>query len=110
MLNRYDEIFRGFKILSKIYSKFYSEYSIIDKSPAEFLDSGIWNNLIADWTYEKLVRKGRNHSYDLETLVFIVVFEIFRVYLLNIRFTMITDCNAVRSTANKKDIQSRVVR
>jgi hypothetical protein len=48
----------------------------------------------------KLVWK--NHSYDLETLAFVVALKIFRVYLLDIRFIMVTDCNAIRSTANKK--------
>ena len=36
--------------------------------------------------------------------------KVFRVYLLGIKFTVVTDCSAIRATANKKDIQPRVAR
>lgn len=50
------------------------------------------------------------HSYELETLAVVNSLRHFRVYLLGIHFTLVTDCNAIKSTATKKDILSRVAR
>lgn len=50
------------------------------------------------------------HSYELETLAVVNSLRYFRVYLLGIHFTLITDCNAIKSTATKKDILPRVAR
>lgn len=50
------------------------------------------------------------HSYEPETLAVINSLKLFRVYLLGIHFTLVTDCNAIKSTANKKDILPRVAR
>lgn len=49
-------------------------------------------------------------SYDLETLAIYNALRKFRVYLLGIQFKIITDCNAIKSTANKKDLSPRVAR
>lgn len=38
------------------------------------------------------------------------VLKKFRVYLIGIKFTIVTDCNAIRTTASKKDLNARVVR
>lgn len=50
------------------------------------------------------------HSYELETLAVVNALKHFRVYLLGIEFTLITDCNALKSTATKKDLVPRVAR
>lgn len=50
------------------------------------------------------------HSYELETLAVVNSMKHFRVYLLGIHFTLVTDCNAIKSTATKKDILPRVAR
>jgi reverse transcriptase-like protein/integrase-like protein/aspartyl protease len=50
------------------------------------------------------------HSYELETLAVVNSLKHFRVYLLGIQFTLVTDCNAIKSTATKKDILPRVAR
>lgn len=50
------------------------------------------------------------HSYQLETLAVVESFRHFRVYLVGIQFTLVTDCIAIRSTAEKKDIIPRVAR
>ena len=47
----------------------------------------------------------RYHSYDLETLAVYMALKTFRVYLLGVKFTVVTDCSAIRATINKKDIQ-----
>lgn len=50
------------------------------------------------------------HSYDLETLAVYASLKYFRVYLLGIKFSIVTDCIAIRATATKKDILPRVAR
>ncbi|BES94514.1 Hypothetical Protein NTJ_07326 [Nesidiocoris tenuis] len=50
------------------------------------------------------------HSYELETLAVVNAFRHFRVYLLGIKFKLVTDCNAIKATATKKDILPRVAR
>lgn len=50
------------------------------------------------------------HSYELETLAVVNALKNFRVYLLGIEFTLVTDCNALKAAANKKDISPRVAR
>lgn len=52
----------------------------------------------------------RYHSYDLETLAVVDALTKFRVYLIGIKFTVVTDCSAVRATATKKDLNPRVAR
>lgn len=50
------------------------------------------------------------HSFDLETLAVIASLCRFRVYLLGVRFKIITDCNALRATLIKRDLIPRVAR
>lgn len=50
------------------------------------------------------------HSYELETLAIVNSLKHFRTYLLGINFTIITDCNAVKTTATKKTLLPRVAR
>ncbi|CAH2083323.1 unnamed protein product [Euphydryas editha] len=50
------------------------------------------------------------HSYELETLAIITSLSRFRVYLVGIKFTILTDCNAIRSTFTKRDLVPRVAR
>lgn len=54
--------------------------------------------------------ESRYHSYDLETLAIFNALKHFRVYLLGIRFKIVTDCNSIKSTFNKKDLSPRVAR
>ena len=50
------------------------------------------------------------HSYDLETLAIVEALKAFPDYLIGIKFTVVTDCFAIRSTAVKRDINHRVGR
>lgn len=54
--------------------------------------------------------ESRYCSYDLETLAIYNALKNFRVYLLGIHFVIVTDCNAIKSTMNKKDLSPRVAR
>lgn len=50
------------------------------------------------------------HSFDLETLAVIASLQCFRVYLLGVKFKIITDCNTLRTTLTKRDLIPRVAR
>lgn len=50
------------------------------------------------------------HSYELETLAVISSLSKFRVYLLGLKFTIVTDCNALRTTMTKRDLIPRIAR
>lgn len=52
----------------------------------------------------------RYHSFELEFLAIVVGLQKFRHYLLGSTFKIFTDCNAVRYTLNKQEINSRVGR
>lgn len=49
-------------------------------------------------------------SYQLETHAVIKAVEKFRVYLLGIHFKIITDCQALEKTLNKKEVPAKVAR
>ncbi len=46
----------------------------------------------------------------METLAIINSLKHFRVYLIGIKFTIVTDCNAIKATVNKREILPRVAR
>lgn len=54
--------------------------------------------------------ESRYHSYELEMLAIINFIKRFRVYLQGIKFKIITDCNSVALTLQKKDINPRIAR
>lgn len=49
-------------------------------------------------------------SYELEVLAIVKALEKFRVYLLNIPFTIVTDCQAFTMTMSKKNLCVKVAR
>lgn len=54
--------------------------------------------------------ESRYHSYELETLVIVSALDRFRVYLHGRPFVIFTDCNALKLTLNKKEINPRISR
>lgn len=52
----------------------------------------------------------RYHSYELETLAVVRALQHYRHYLVGVNFKVVTDCNAVKSTQQKKDLLPRVAR
>lgn len=49
-------------------------------------------------------------SYELEVLAIIKALKKFRVYLLGIKFKIVTDCQAFALTMKKKDLSTRIAR
>lgn len=49
-------------------------------------------------------------SYELEVLAVVTALKKFRVYLLGIKFKLVTDCSALQKTMEKKDLTPRVAR
>lgn len=54
--------------------------------------------------------ESRFHSYELETLSVVISVRKFRNYLYGIKFTVVTDCNALRLTWTKRDLSPRIGR
>lgn len=50
------------------------------------------------------------HSFELETLAVIASLQRFRVYLLGLKFKIVTDCGALRTTMTKRDLIPRISR
>lgn len=50
------------------------------------------------------------HSFELETLAVIASLKRYRVYLLGLKFKIVTDCNALRTTLTKRDLIPRISR
>lgn len=49
-------------------------------------------------------------SYDLETLAVVASLKKFRVYLVGTSFKIVTDCNSLKATFQKRDMVPRVAR
>lgn len=54
--------------------------------------------------------ENKFHSYELETLAVVESLRKFRSYLLGIKFTVITDCNALKASKDKKQLIPRIAR
>lgn len=54
--------------------------------------------------------ESKYDSYQLETHAVIKALEKFRVYLLGIRFKIVTDCQALEKTLHKKEVPTKVAR
>lgn len=50
------------------------------------------------------------HSFELETLAVVEAVKRFRIYLLGVRFKVVTDCASVRTTMSKRDLNPRIAR
>lgn len=54
--------------------------------------------------------ESRYTSYELEVLAIVRALKKFRIYLLGLHFTIVTDCRAFSLTMNKRDLCVRVAR
>jgi hypothetical protein len=53
--------------------------------------------------------ESKYHSYELETLAVVSAVKHFRHYLLGVKFVLVTDCNALKGTFAKKDLNPCMV-
>lgn len=65
---------------------------------------------VAYFSRKTTIDEQKFHAYDLETLAVVASLHRFRVYLLGLKFTIMTDCNALRSTFSKRDLLPRIAR
>ncbi|KAG6458358.1 hypothetical protein O3G_MSEX010822 [Manduca sexta] len=65
---------------------------------------------VAYYSRKTNVDEQKLHSFELETLAVIASLKRFRVYLLGLKFKIITDCNALRTTLTKRDLIPRISR
>ena len=54
--------------------------------------------------------ESRMHSFELEALAIIHALNRFDIYLRGIPFKIVTDCNALALTLNRKDISPKIAR
>lgn len=54
--------------------------------------------------------ESKYHSFELETLAIFYALERFRIYLKGIVFTIVTDCNSLAQTLEKKNMNTRIAR
>ncbi|KAJ3653992.1 hypothetical protein Zmor_013208 [Zophobas morio] len=52
----------------------------------------------------------RYHSYELETMAVVYTLKAFRIYLIGLKFKVVTDCSAIRATLSKRDLVPRIGR
>lgn len=65
---------------------------------------------IAYFSRKTSIEEQNYHAYELETLAVIASLQRFRVYLIGVKFTLVTDCSALRSTFSKRDLIPRIAR
>ncbi|CAH0713399.1 unnamed protein product, partial [Brenthis ino] len=65
---------------------------------------------VAYYSRKNTSEEQRMHSFEQETLAVISSLNRFRVYLLGIKFKIVTDCSALRTTFTKRDLTPRIAR
>ena len=70
------------------------------------------NNFHPIFYYSKRTTEpeSKYHSFELETLAIIYALKRFRIYLQGLKFRIVTDCNSLTLTLNKKEINPRIAR
>lgn len=56
------------------------------------------------------VPESKLHSFELETLAIIYCLQRFRPYLFGMKFSIVTDCNSLKQTLEKRDINPKISR
>ncbi|CAH2088848.1 unnamed protein product [Euphydryas editha] len=66
--------------------------------------------IVAYFSKRTTPAESRYHSYELETLAVVNAIKQFRQYLHGRKFTVLTDCNSLKSSSKKIDLTPRVHR
>lgn len=61
-------------------------------------------------SFKTTTAESKLHSYELEVLAIMICLERLRTYLLGIRFTIFTDCQAFQLTMSKKNATAKIAR
>lgn len=72
-------------------------------------EDGIWKP-VAYYSRSTTTDEKKFHSYELETLAVVETLERFRYYVYGKQFTVVTDCSAIRTTMQKKELVPRIAR
>ncbi|CAK1552550.1 unnamed protein product [Leptosia nina] len=67
-------------------------------------------HVVAYFSMRTTETESRYHSYELETLAVVRAIKHFRHFLYGRKFTVITDCNAIKASKHKKDLLPRIHR
>lgn len=65
---------------------------------------------IHDYSRQTTSDEKKYHSFELELLAIVSSLQKYRLYLLGSKFTIVTDCNAVKFAMTKKEIIPRIAR
>jgi hypothetical protein len=66
--------------------------------------------VVAYYSKQTTVDQREYHWYELETMAVVNALKHFCVYLLGMKFTVVTDCNALKAAFSKKDLIPRIGR
>jgi hypothetical protein len=64
--------------------------------------------VVAYYSRQTSIAEQKYHSFELETLAIVASIQRFRRFLLGRPFTVITDCNSVKNTFSKKEVNARI--
>lgn len=65
---------------------------------------------VAYYSRQTSSTESKYHSYELETLAVVETLKKFRSYLVGIQFTVVTDCNSLKASKEKKELVPRIAR
>lgn len=65
---------------------------------------------VAYYSRQTNQHERKYHSYELETLAVVESIKKFRIYLLDIVFIVVTDCNALKASSSKSNLIPRIAR
>lgn len=54
--------------------------------------------------------ESKLHSFELETLAIVYCLQRFRIYLFGLRFKIVTDCNSLKHTLEKREVNCKIAR
>lgn len=69
----------------------------------------VWR-VVSYYSRQTSTDEQKLHSFELETLAVIASLNRFRVYLLGVKFKILTDCHSLRTTLTKRDLIPRIAR
>lgn len=72
-------------------------------------DDGVFHPIMY-FSKRATAAESKYHSFELETVALIYSLNRFRVYLHGLKFTIVTDCNALKQTLAKQELNAKISR